>query len=67
MHSDMLSELRLINEALATVATGKRPLWPMYALVPQHVSLFPEVFVTLRTAERSLACVQALVAEQLCL
>lgn len=67
VHSDVLSKFRLINEALATVTTGKRPFWPMYALVPKHVSLFPEVFVTLRAAERSLSCVQALVAEQLCL
>lgn len=67
VHSDMLSKFRLINEALTTVTTGKRPLRSMYALVPKHVSLFPEVFVTLRAVERSLPCVQALVAEQLCL
>lgn len=67
MYSDVFSKFGLINEALPTVATGKRPFWPMYALVPKHVSLFPEGFVTLGAVERSLSCVQALVAEQLCL
>lgn len=57
VHSDVFSKFRLINEALPTVATGKGPLWPMYALVPEHVSLFPEGFVTLRAVERSLPCV----------
>lgn len=31
----------------------------------EHVTPFPEVFITFRAVERSLACVQALVAEQL--
>lgn len=67
VHSDMFSKFGLINEALPTVATGKWPFWPMYALVPKHVSLLPESFAALRAVERSLPCVQALVAEQLCL
>lgn len=67
VHSDVFGKFGLINEALSTVTTGKWPFWPMYALVPKHVSLFPESFVTLRAVERSLPCVQALVAEQLCL
>lgn len=65
VHSDVLSQFRLINEALPTVATGKGPLRPVDALVPEHVTPFTEVFIAFRAAERSLACVQALVAEQL--
>lgn len=67
MYSDVFSKFRFINEALPTVTTGKWPLRPMDALVPKHVSLLSEIFVTLRAVERSLPCVQALVAEQLCL
>lgn len=63
VYSDVFSKFRFVNEALTTITTGKWPLWPMYALVPKHVSLLSEVFVTLRAVERSLSCVQALVAE----
>lgn len=65
VYSDVLCKLRLVNEALPTVATGKGPLGPVDALVPQHVSPFPEVLVTVRAVERPLPCVQALMAEQL--
>lgn len=65
VYSDVLSQFGLINEALSTVTAGKGPLGPVDALVPEHVTLFPEVFITFRAVERSLACVQALVAEEL--
>lgn len=67
MYSDVLSQFGLINEALPTVTTGKGPLRPVDALMPEHVTPFPEVFITFGAVERSLACVQALVAEQLSL
>lgn len=67
MYSDVLSQFGLINEALPTVTAGKGPLRPVDTLVPEHVTPFPEVFITFRAVERSLACVQALVAEQLSL
>lgn len=67
VHSAVLGQFTPIKEALTTVSTGKGPVRPVYELVPKHMSLFPEVFITLGAAERSLPCVQALVAEQLCL
>lgn len=67
MYSDVLGQFGLINEALPTVATGKGPLRPVDALVPEHMTPFPEVFITFGAVERSLARVQALVAEQLSL
>lgn len=65
MYSNVLGQFGFINETFPTVFTGKGPLRPVDALVPEHVTLFPEVFITLRAVERSLTCVQALVAEQL--
>lgn len=66
VHSYVLSQSRLINEALPTVPTGKEPVWLVDALVPEHLALFPKVFITFWALERSFPCVQALVAEQLC-
>lgn len=34
MHSDVFGKFRLVNEALATVCAGERPLGPVDALVP---------------------------------
>lgn len=67
MHSNVLNQFGLINETFPTVSTGKGPLRPVDALVPEHVTPFPEVFITFGAMERSLACMQALVAEQLSL
>ena len=65
MHSHVFGQFRLVNETLAAVCTGKRPVGPVDALVPEHMAPFPEVFVALGAAERPLPAVQALVAEQL--